>query len=278
MDAYKHVNNTAYLRYIEQARIEMFAVGTADTDGFRWAPDRIVIAALDIDYRRPLTFRPEPIQVVSSVTRVGRSSFDLSQRIVDGDTVHAEATATIVAVGGAFGRSRPLEDVERAWLDAHAGPAPQRRRPAVPTAAGPVPPRHEIALDRRWADLDVNGHLNNVVYAIYLQEARAHLFALHDADGRAPLVRGLVVVRMHIDWLRPLAYRPEPLRAHTWFSAVAGATVTVHCELYDGGDLACRGVTTLALFDFEADRPRRITPDERAELERYLVRTEQAGA
>src|ERR1700742_3017065 len=80
LDAYRHVNNTVYLRYLEQARIEMvgFLAGLADgpprsadfegTDGF-------VIAELEIAYRRPLVFRPEPVEVQSWVTHLGRTSW-----------------------------------------------------------------------------------------------------------------------------------------------------------------------------------------------------------
>lgn len=286
MDAYKHVNNTAYLRYIEEARIRFF--GVADpASNFAWEPTRIVIAGLDIDYRRPLTFRPEPVQVVSVVTRIGRSSFDLVQQVVDGDVVHASATATIGAVGGVFGGSRPLDEAERAWLAARATDPPAGRRdprPARNPSAEPGPARHEVDIALRWADMDVNGHVNNVTYATYMQEARAHLFALHDAadgplgPGRAPLVRGLVVVRMHVDFVRPLRYGVDPVRARTWFSAVTAATVSVHCEIRDADALYCRGVTTLALFDFESDRPRRITPAEREALAHYLVEVAPFGA
>jgi acyl-CoA thioester hydrolase len=272
MDAYKHVNNTAYLRYAEEARIRMFDAGPgADSV---WDAGRIVIAGMDIDYRRPLAFRSDPVAVHSAVIRVGRSSFDIAAQVLDGDRVHAATVATIVAVESGTGRSRPLEDAERAWLAEHAGELPHRgpaRRPAGWSGPDPGPARHTVEIGMRWADMDVNAHVNNVAYATYMQEARAHLFALHDAGGRAPLVRGLVVVRMHLDWLRPLVYRPEPVTAHTWFSSVTAATVTVECEIRADDLLYARGTTTLALFDFEADRPRRITPAERDALTPYLA-------
>lgn len=288
MDAYKHVNNTAYLRYVEEARIRLFGLagdgpaeqpGAAAAEGL-WDPGRIVIAGLDIDYRRPLSFRPEPVSVVTAVTRVGRSSFDLGQQVIDGDVAHAVAACTIVAVDKATGRSRPLSDAERAFLAAYAGELPHRgpvRKPPVARDAAPGPARHEVDLALRWADMDINVHVNNVAYATYMQEARAHLFALHDTGGRGPLVRGLVVVRIHLDWVRPLVYGAAPVRARTWFSALGGATVAVECELRLDDVLYARGVTTLALFDFEADRPRRITPAERAALAPYVVEREPAA-
>jgi acyl-CoA thioester hydrolase len=41
-------------------------------------------------------------------------------------------------------------------------------------------------------------------------------------------------------------------------------------DVYDGDTLAAKASTTLVTFDFASDRPRRITPDERAVLERHL--------
>jgi acyl-CoA thioester hydrolase len=124
LDAYRHVNNTVYLRYLEQARIEMlgFLVGMSDgpprsadferTDGF-------VIAELDIDYRRPLVFRPEPVQVQSWVTHLGRTSWSTRHRIVDPgpDPVeYATATSRMVAIDRSSTRPRPLRDYERGFL------------------------------------------------------------------------------------------------------------------------------------------------------------------
>lgn len=123
MDAYNHVNNTGYLRYLEEGRLRMLGFGDAGQEG--WDSRSLVIAVIDIAYRRPLRFRLEPVQVRSAVTRLGRASFDLAQEIADGDTVYATATSTMVAVDRVTARSRPLEPAEREWLDRFA-PDPAR--------------------------------------------------------------------------------------------------------------------------------------------------------
>lgn len=130
--------------------------------------------------------------------------------------------------------------------------------------------RQEIPLQLRWADMDVNAHINNVTYAVYLQEARAHLFAGAAQAGGTPLLGTLVVVRMRIEYLAPLAFRPDPVVALIWLSSIKAATVTVECEIHADDVQYCRGTTTLAPFDFAADRPRRISAAERAALERFL--------
>jgi acyl-CoA thioester hydrolase len=114
MDSYRHVNNTGYLRYLEEARIRMLGFQPATEGG--WDPGTVVIASIEVAYRRPLTFRLEPVEIRSAVTRTGRSSFDIAQTVADGEVVYATATSTLVAVDARTGRSRPLEDSERAQL------------------------------------------------------------------------------------------------------------------------------------------------------------------
>lgn len=130
--------------------------------------------------------------------------------------------------------------------------------------------RQEIPLQMRWADMDANAHVNNVSYAAYLQEARAQLFAAAAREGGTPLLGTLVVVRMRVDYLRPLVFQVEPILALTWLSEIRASTVTVECEIHADDTASCRGTTTLAPFDFVAGRPRRISPAERTALERFL--------
>jgi YbgC/YbaW family acyl-CoA thioester hydrolase len=89
VDIYGHVNNVKYFEYYQEARIAF--VGSLGGDGDASASlfaagstDRQVVARIDVDYRRPILFRPEPYVVETWVTRIGTSSYDLSCRIVDG--------------------------------------------------------------------------------------------------------------------------------------------------------------------------------------------------
>jgi acyl-CoA thioester hydrolase len=131
LDAYRHVNNTVYLRYLEQARIEMvgFLAGLAEgpprSDDFE-ETDGFVIAELEIVYRRPLVFRPEPVQVQSWVTHLGRTSWSTRHRVVDPEPValeYATATSRLVAIDRLSTRPRPLRDYERGFLAEFQEPA-----------------------------------------------------------------------------------------------------------------------------------------------------------
>ena len=83
-----------------------------------------MVARIDVDYRRPILFRPEPYAVESWVTRIGTTSYDLSSRIVDvpgGDETYSRAEVRLVAYDLAAQRSRPLSPVERSRLESVLG-------------------------------------------------------------------------------------------------------------------------------------------------------------
>jgi acyl-CoA thioester hydrolase len=76
----------------------------------------IVLAQMDVDYKRPILFRPEPYVVRTRVTRVGTSSFGLDSEILDGEQLLSRASAVLVTFDLARNRSRPLTDRERTQL------------------------------------------------------------------------------------------------------------------------------------------------------------------
>lgn len=135
--------------------------------------------------------------------------------------------------------------------------------------------RHLYESQTRWADLDLLGHTNNVSYADHLQDARV---ALLDLSPFAPKVdnpgEGLIVTRHEIDYLRSLPYTGEPVSVETWVSEVRAATFSIGYEIFTGseqdGDRTryATASTILSPFDFEQERPRRLTAAEREALGR----------
>lgn len=123
--------------------------------------------------------------------------------------------------------------------------------------------------------MDLLGHVNNVTYVDYLQEARIDMFAAHPSfRGGEDLAEGVVVVRHEVEYAAPLMFRPEPVLVDAWISNVRASSFTMSYEVYDdtpeGRRVFLRASSVLAPFVFETEWPRRITPEERGVLERYL--------
>jgi acyl-CoA thioester hydrolase len=114
VDVYGHVNNVKYFEYYQEARID-FLHELREPGQLHLAT---VLARIDVDYRRPILFRPEPYVVATWVSGIGTSSYGLDSEIRDGDTVLSRASAVLVAFDLATQRSRPLTAEERAALEA----------------------------------------------------------------------------------------------------------------------------------------------------------------
>ena len=138
MDAFGHVNNVAFLTYMQEARTGMLFAG----DAAEQIPELIkgvVVARHEIDYRRPLEWRPEPIEVDVWTAVVKRSSFTLRYEIrdqlagaggegaeagegSDGSQVLADAMTVLVPFDITAGRPRRVSESERAFLTTYLEP------------------------------------------------------------------------------------------------------------------------------------------------------------
>jgi acyl-CoA thioester hydrolase len=142
--------------------------------------------------------------------------------------------------------------------------------------------RHVYYCPLRWADMDSLGHVNNVTYVDYLQEARVDMLAVHAPEtGGEALAEGVVVVRHEVEFVAPLVFRPDPVRIETWVSRIRAASFTMRYEILDelpDGErrVYTRASTVLTPFVFATERPRRVSQEEKDVLERFYEADEEA--
>src|SRR5437867_1458818 len=121
MDAYRHVNNAAYLTYLEEARDEWLE-RTLGESGDLWD---FVLARVAIDFRSELTQEDDEVVVSCALSRIGSSSVGTREEIRTRDGhVAAEAEAVLVARDRESGSSRPLTGAERAAFEHEAAAEP----------------------------------------------------------------------------------------------------------------------------------------------------------
>ncbi|MEU7693751.1 acyl-CoA thioesterase [Microbispora hainanensis] len=121
IDSFGHVNNVRFLDYLEDARVSMLWERPREAGGRR---QDLVVARHEIDYRRPLTFRTDPVRVEMWVTEISRVRFTLAYEIRDDETLYAEARTVLVAYDAAEARPRRLDDDELAYLRRFLADAP----------------------------------------------------------------------------------------------------------------------------------------------------------
>lgn len=113
--------------------------------------------------------------------------------------------------------------------------------------------------------MDAYGHVNNVVFLRYLEEARIDFLFRPEKDFK----QGSVVARHEIDYKRQLVHRHTPVAIELWVTEIRAASFTIAYEVKDEELVYVRASTVIVPFDFEAQRPRRITSEEREFLEGY---------
>jgi acyl-CoA thioester hydrolase len=121
-DAFGHVNNNAYFRWFESARIAYSQrIGLLDL----FKAERIgpILASISCDYRCQLNF-PDTVHVGVRVARIGRTSLGLEHAIVSQsqDAVAAEGTSTIVVFDYGANQPHPVPPLIRQAIHDLEGP------------------------------------------------------------------------------------------------------------------------------------------------------------
>ncbi len=118
-----------------------------------------------------------------------------------------------------------------------------------------------LPLEVRPDHIDENGHVNNVVYVGWLQDAgTAHWNARFDEQTRARW--SWVALRHEIDYLRALPPGAEGVKARTWVGDPRGPRFNRYVRIEDGeGRVCAQGVSEWCLVDAGTLRPQRIAGD-----------------
>jgi acyl-CoA thioester hydrolase len=113
--------------------------------------------------------------------------------------------------------------------------------------------------------MDAYGHVNNVVFLRYLEEARIDFLFRPEKDFK----QGSVVARHEIDYRRQLVHRHKPVDIELWVTEIRAASFTITYEVKDPEQVYVTASTVIVPFDFQAQRPRRLTAEEREFLAEY---------
>ena len=93
---------------------------------------------------------------------------------------------------------------------------------------------YELTIDVEPSDIDRMGHVNNVVYLRWVQDAAtAHWTATAAPEDQASLL--WVVLRHEIDYLRP-ALLGDSIKARTWVGPASKLKFERHVEILRASD------------------------------------------
>ncbi|MFT4010778.1 MAG: thioesterase family protein [Nocardioidaceae bacterium] len=117
MDALGHVNNVQYLRLIEEARADFFHdAESLDHD----LDESFVVVRQEIEYKRQLHYRHEPLPIEMWISRISHASFTMGAELVDtiGEerVLYARAATVLATINLADGRPRRVSQLLRDYL------------------------------------------------------------------------------------------------------------------------------------------------------------------
>jgi acyl-CoA thioester hydrolase len=126
---------------------------------------------------------------------------------------------------------------------------------------------HEKRIEIRWRDVDAYRHVNNAVYATYLEECRDEW--VERVLGDAGDLWGFVLARVAIDFRRELRQEDDTVLVRVRLDRIGTSSVRTREEiLTEGGALSAEAEAVLVARDQETGRSRPLTVAERAAFER----------
>jgi acyl-CoA thioester hydrolase len=95
MDIFGHINNVAYLRYMETGRallIEKMGVEILTAELGQ------IVVRNEVNYRKQLEFREEHLQLEIWISHLGNSSYDISYELKDDAHIYMDAKTRLVCL------------------------------------------------------------------------------------------------------------------------------------------------------------------------------------
>jgi len=128
---------------------------------------------------------------------------------------------------------------------------------------------YEKRIEVRWRDVDALRHVNNAVYATYLEECRdGWLDRALGADGA---MWDYVLARVAIDFRQEVGLEEEAVLARVSLARIGTSSITLREEIRKlDGTVAAEAESVIVARDRETGRSRPLTEDERSALENAL--------
>jgi acyl-CoA thioester hydrolase len=277
MDSLGHVNNVVYVDYLQELRVDMLRVHAPGPEAAELA-EGVVVVRHDLEFVRPLAYREKPVRVEAWCEEVRAASFRLGYEIVDpadsdGERrVYLRASSVLAPFSFSSHRPRRISERERTALLQYAEPPRVEPAPAARVERLLAEDRDGYAYPCRvrWSDIDAYGHVNNVKFVEYFQEARIAMVA-EAVDGRQADRGSFVVARVDVDYRRPLEFQTEAVTVRTWVTRLGRSSYELQAAVCDDGTVYAMSRTVVVAFDAASDRSRPLSDGERAALETRLV-------
>ena len=261
-DANGHLNNTNYLRLMQEAAFDATAAAGYDLERYQAMGRFWLVRESQVEFLRPLRYN-DVVNVTTWIADFRRVS---SRRIYEfrlagTDELAAQASTDWVFIDAAS--NMPAAIPAQLVTDFYPEGAPQSFPPRTPFPKPPPPPPAAFRTRRTaaWHDIDGMNHVNNAMYMNYFSEAGFQAVSAFgwswermQADGF-----GIFVRRLHIQYLLPALLNDE-LDITTWGYGVKRSMANRHYTLQRLSDkaLLCQADTLSFWVNLQTGQPIRI--------------------
>lgn len=261
-DAYGHVNNSNYLRYMQEAAFDASAAAGYDLRRYDEMNRLWLVRENTIDYLAPLRYG-DTITVRTWVEDFRRSrsrrAYELT-RDGGGEAIARGSTDWVFLDQESLRPARiPAEMMAAFFPEGAPDEAPRRSKFPEP----PPPPPGVFRQRRRveWRDIDMAGHVNNAVYLAYADDCGMQISVAYGWPEERMRAEGFgVVARQHrIEYKQP-ALLDDELEISTYVYNVRKATVTRYYRITRPADgaLIAQVQTRYVWVNIETGRPIRV--------------------
>ncbi len=259
-DAYGHVNNTNYLRYMQEAALDASAAVGYDLARYADLERRWLVRETEIEYLQPLQYG----DTVRLKTWVADFQWVTSRRMYEfykGPNLCARAHTDWVFMNSVTNQPVKIPaDMKTAFFPEESSKSTVQRDNFPPA---PSPPPGVFTMPRRvmWQDVGPAGHVNNTTYLAYIGDCGMQVAAAFGWPAPRMSAEGFaIVVRRHRIEYRLPALLDDELEVATWVSDVKRATVFRHYTItrISDGALIARARTLYVWIHLETGQPLRI--------------------
>jgi acyl-CoA thioester hydrolase len=261
-DAYGHVNNANYLRYMQEAAFDASAAAGYPFSRYEEMGSLWLVYETEIEYLNPLRYG-DVVTVRTWVENFRRSRsrrrYDL--RNADTGEMVARGSTDWVYIDSQSQRPVRIPQEMREAFFPEGAPEDAPRGARFPKPPPPPPGVFTMRRHVEWRDIDTAWHVNNAVYLAYVDECGMQVAAAYGwpAERMTEAGFGIVARRHHIEYRQP-ALLGDEIEVATYICAVRNATAVRYYSVTRPGDgaLLLHAFTRYVWIDVETGRPIRI--------------------
>lgn len=116
-----------------------------------------------------------------------------------------------------------------------------------------------VEIPLRLRDLDAMNHVNNAVYATFLEQARAAYF--HEVVGRRLNEVGMAIADLSVEFERAVHFDDDAVTVGVRAADLGTSSIPLAYEVWTGEERVATAETTMVHVDRETGRPTAL-PDE----------------